>query len=320
MFRLARRSCLGLFLFFGINAAAAPLPKGVRTPRRVATYVIVRPADLNAHGVLARLGPGLGVTVDGDDAPSGRSNVRVTTGGLIELAGTVPAAALGARLAQSTELYNVEDGSVVGTGLAGALVAVARRTGGGRVQCETVGPIRARVAVDAGSLTAEPGEWVYPMAAAPIFAVSEAVNLIAKPSEHVVARLDPWTRVRVLDETDATTTANTAIHVTTYGPFALTGWLPRVRLVRDGDAPPIDAAAPRSGLTPTHEALIDTAVFADRSGHHAIGTLHGGALVTMGIETDGPRVKIMTHGDVIVEAWVVMGSLRRLEPEIWSDR
>jgi hypothetical protein len=144
-------------------------------------------------------------------------------------------------------------------------------------------------------------------------AVGGAGDLVTAPGGRSVAKIEKGARVVVLEE-DARWT-----HVRSYGAFEIEGWLPRERLAATDAVPPVDEA-PARGLTPSHEALVDTAVFADAAGHKTAGTLRGGTLVTVGVEIAGPRVKIMTHGDVVVELWVAQAGLRALEPEIWNER
>jgi len=48
--------------------------------------------------------------------------------------------------------------------------------------------------------------------------------------------------------------------------------------------------------------------------------LRGGTLVSVGVEVAGPRVKVMTYGDVVGELWVPSAALRPLEREIWNER
>jgi hypothetical protein len=106
--------------------------------------------------------------------------------------------------------------------------------------------------------------------------------------------------------------------VRTYGAFALDGVMPRDRLGPVGEAPESEAP-PSKGLVPTHEVLTEALASADSLGRKPVGTLRGGALVTVGIEVAGPRVRVMTHGDAVGEIWVPAAALRSLERDIWNE-
>jgi hypothetical protein len=295
-------------------AQAASVPKGRRTQRKAATHVVVRPTDLEVQGVSARVAPGVEVVVAGArvGAPlTGKATATVLDGP--ELTGRIDGAALGQRLAKPTELYSVDGGALLGHALEGALVVVVGRTAGGLILCETVGAVRARVAIGADALTAEAHELVYPVVASKLMAAGAAGELAAAPGGRPLARVEKGARFAVLED-DARWA-----HVRSYGPFEIEGWLPRDRLTASDSAPPMDESPPR-GLTPSHETLVDTPAFADAAGRKVAGTLRGGTLVTVGVEVVGPRVKVMTHGDVVAELWVARAGLRPLEPDIWNER
>jgi hypothetical protein len=179
--------------------------------------------------------------------------------------------------------------------------------------CETVGPVRAQVLVPADALTAEPRELVYPVVSEPaakLAAISAPTDLVG-PGGRSRAKLERGARVVVLP----LAVAAGFVRVRTYGPFALEGLVARERL--GADEGPMSAESRHAGLVPTHEVLAEAPAFADPAGKRPIGTLRGGALVSVGIEVSGPRVKVMTYGDVVGEMWVPSAALRPLEREIW---
>jgi hypothetical protein len=338
------RLTLGLQLVFvALCAQAAPswassgpsVPKGKRAARKPVTHVVVRPAELDAQGVIVRLAPGLAVSVPSGrtDAPL-RGRTSLTLGGQAELSGRVDAAALGARLAHATPLADPVAGDTLGEGLEGAFVTVSSRAGGaggagaprsGSVLCETVGPVRARVLVPADALTAEPRELVYPVVnepAAKLAAISAPTDLVG-PGGRSRAKLERGARVVVLPG-EAVGAAAVAgfVRVRTYGPFAIEGLVAKDLVLKGrtgADDGPLPAEPRKTGLTPTHEVLAEAPAFADPAGKRPIGTLRGGVLVSVGIEVSGPRVKVMTYGDVVGEMWVPSTALRPLERDIWTQ-
>jgi hypothetical protein len=40
----------------------------------------------------------------------------------------------------------------------------------------------------------------------------------------------------------------------------------------------------------------------------------------MGVEVSGPRIKVMTHGEVVAELWATQAMLRPLEASVWAER
>jgi hypothetical protein len=298
--------------FAPARARADDPPRGRRTTHRAPTFVVVAPTDLDAGGAVARLAPGVGVVTTGPSLgtgsrPSGR--VAVTLAAPVEISGSMSGADLGGRLAADTELRSPDGATVLGRGRAGALLAVVGSRGRGFV-CDTAGRVRARVWVPAVALTTEPRELVYPVAAEKVVTLAAPAELRQSRGGPVLARLDAAAQVVLLGG-DAQ-----AAHVRSYGPVEIEGEIERARLAISADAP----VGEGKGLTPTHEALVDTPAYADAHGTRRVGLLRGGTLVTMGVEVDGPRVKVMTHGDVVVELWVQRASLRPLEPDIWSER
>jgi len=310
------RVWLSVFWLAGVASAATTVPKGKRTPRRPATHVVTRTVDLDAQGAALRLAPGVAVIVAGAraDAPLGGRVVATLAGGT-EITGRVDGAALGERLTRTVALRAADGRTSIGTGLEGALVSVAGKAADGEVVCETTGLVRARVLVPADALGAEPHELVYPMVAERVVWVAAETELLGEPGGRPRARLARGARLAVLADDDPKWT-----RVRTYGAFALDGVVAHDRLATGPDgAPPLDEAVPK-GLTPTHEVLAGAAASADPAGRKVVGNLRGGTLVSVGVEVAGPRVKVMTYGDVVGELWVPSAALRPLEREIWNER
>ena len=315
MSRLGSRSAVLVLLFWGTAwAATASLPRGKRSARKAATQVVVRTVDLDAQGVPIRLAPGVAVSVAGGriDAPVSGRVVATLVGGA-ELTGRIDGAALGERLARTVELRAVEGGAPIGEGREGGLVTIAGRTADGAFVCDTVGPVRARVTVPANALTAEPRELVFPVVNERLGSMSSEADLLTAPAGRPRARLARGARVVILAQGDARWA-----RVRTYGAFAIEGFVAKERLGSTDGAPPLEDPVPR-GLTPTHEVLVEAPATADSAGRKSIGTLRGGTLVSMGVEVAGPRIKVMTYGDVVGEIWVPSASLRTLEREIWNE-
>lgn len=309
---------LSVILLAGIASAATSegVPRGKRTPRRPATHIVVRTVDFDAQGANLRLAPGVAVIVAGGrpDAPlAGR--VTATLAGGAEISGRVEGGALGERLTRTVALRSADGRAPIGTGLEGALVIVAGKAAEGDVICETTGLVHARVIVPADALGAEPHELVYPMVVERVVWVPAETDLLATPGGRPRAHLARGARVAVLADDDPKWW-----RVRTYGAFALDGVVARERLATGGDgAPPIEAKVPK-GLTPTHEVLAGAPASADPAGRKVVGNLRGGTLVSVGVEVAGPRVKVMTYGDVVGELWVPSAALRPLEREIWNER
>ena len=131
----------------------------------------------------------------------------------------------------------------------------------------------------------------------------------------VIVSLDAGARVDVLAKSED----GQRVRARTYGALSFEGWLPAAAV--SADAPAAAAATPVSkGLNPTHEALLDAPAFADAASKVPIGILHGGALMTVGIEAGAnDTVKVMTHGDAVAELWVPRANLRPLDPSIWAE-
>lgn len=278
-------------------AGATPVPRGKREPRPGATHVVVRPTELTAGGVVFRVAPGVPVRAAGG---------AVTLLAGAQLTGRLPATALGLGLARDAELVDAR-GAVVGVARAGALVRPAARAGS-RVTVEPASPLspEGRFVVDAAALTAEPPDLVLPANEYALLVVTARVALGS-------ASLPPGARVEPIAPADD----RGRMQVRTYGAFAIEGWVPRDRLApSDGGELP---AVPSRGLTPNHEVLVDAPVFAEPRAKRPIGILRGGALVTAGVEVEGSRVKVMTHGPVVGEAWVEQAALRPLEASVWSE-
>jgi hypothetical protein len=280
--------------------AAGP-PRGKPTPRPEPNRVIVRNALLEAGGVTAQVARGVSAREEGG---------RVLLLGDVEISGHIEPDALGVRLAHDTAAYApaAPAGERIGTVLAGALVH-AGATVGGRVVCDVTGPVRARVAIDAGALTAKPQEFVFPEHRPKrLEAQAEAPLWSTAARGPVRATLAPEAQVVVLE------TLSDLLRVRTYGELELEGYVPK-KLFEPAGSPYL--VRPPTGLNPTHEALIDTPIFADPAGRTRIGQLRGGALVTAGKDLSGGRRKVMTHGGVVAEVWVADADLRPVDAKNW---
>jgi hypothetical protein len=277
-------------------AGATPLPRGERAPRPRATHIVVVAADLVAQGATFRVAPGVAVA---------RAASGVTLLGPVEIRGRIDAAALGARICRETELRDAA-GTVVGRALPGALV---RTAGGGRI--EPVAPLHGRLAVDAAAAGAADCSLVLPQPENALLEATTRTPLAAAPRGPARLTLEAGARVEPTAAPDAAGWQP----VRTYGALAVDGWLPAARLAPARDPAP----SPSRGLTPTHEALTDTPLFADAAGKRPIGLLRGGALVSVGVEKAGANVKLMTHGEVVGEAWAPLDALRPLEPSVWTE-
>ena len=277
-------------------AQATPLPKGERAPRPKATHVVVQAADLSAQGATFRVVPGVAVA---------RSASGVTLVGPVEIRGRMDPAALGARICREAELRDAKN-TAVGRALPGALV---RTSGAGRI--EAVAPLHGRLTVDASATGTADCSLVLPQNENALLQTTARTSLAASPRGPARLTLDPGARVEPTAAPDAAGWQP----VRTYGGLAVDGWLPAARLAPAGDPEP----PPSRGLAPTHEALVDTPLFADAAGKKPIGLLRGGALVSVGVERSGANVKLMTHGDVVGEGWAPLDSLRPLEASVWAE-
>jgi hypothetical protein len=288
-------------------AHAAP-PTGKRSVRPHPTHVVVRQVELDAQGAKATVVPGVGVVVK--DKLKGTVTATLVSG--VEITGRVDATALGLRVAGDTEVFS-EDGQSMGKARAGSFVILAG-TAGQRTIVSSVGPVKARVAIATAALTPEPRDLVYPDPSGVVVAAGEPCDLFAtaKLSGKPRAKVDSGGRFVVVEEQEK------VVHVHTYGELELDGWVSRAKVVELDKmlAPP---GPPSRGMNPSHEALVDTAIFADGAGKKTIGVLRGGTLVTMGKDTMGDRVQVMTHGDVVIEAWVAKQDLRGVDGSSWSD-
>ena len=285
-----------LVAILGATAQGTPLPRGERAPRPKATHVVVQAADLQAQGATLRVAPGVAVA---------RTGTGVTLLGPVEIRGRLPAGALGARICREAELRDPR-GAVVGRAAPGALV---RSSGAGRI--EPAPPLHGHLLVDAAAAGTDACSPVLPVPENALLQVSARTPLAASPRGPARLTLDPGARVEPTAPPDAAGWQP----VRTYGAVTVEGWLPAARLAPDAAPEP----APSRGLAPTHEALTDTPVFADGEGRKTIGLLRGGALVSVGVEKSGPRVKVMTHGDVVGEIWAPLDALRPLEASVWAE-
>jgi hypothetical protein len=295
--RPGRIALAALLAVLASAAGATPLPRGKRTPRPKPTHVVVRAAELDAGGVRLRVAPGVPVVAGAGG---------VTLLGDVQVSGRLPGSALGLGLARDADLLDAR-GAVVGKVRAGAFVRAGARAGG-RIAVEPATPLSpsGRFMIDAAALTAEPPSLVLP--------VNELALLVVRSRTTVgVAELPPGARVEPLVPADE----RGRLRVRSYGAFAIEGLVPADRLA-PSDATDLPAP-PAQGLTPNHEALVETPIFAAGRAPKPIGTLRGGALVTAGVEVEGARVKVMTHGPVVGEVWVAQAALRRLEASVWSE-
>jgi hypothetical protein len=312
------RWTVGLAVVVGAvrSAAAAPPPRGERRARPAPTHVVVRLADLDAGGVLVRVAPRVPVVAAGVVGHRPGARVEVTLAGGVDLSGRMEASALGAVVGSDVELRSVDGADVLGRARAGALVVPVGAGPPGMTVCDTVGLVQARVALPAGALGAEPRELVFPVASGRRAALSAAAALVSTPAARGGgrARLARGASVVVLGEDGGWA------RVRTYGGVELEGFVPAERLGPAEGTAPLEDAGAGSALTPTHEALVDAFAFADGGGRRRIGTLRGGTLLSVGIETVGGNVKVMTSGRVVGEVWVPAASLRPLEPEVWRER
>jgi hypothetical protein len=303
------RAALLLLLVSTSSVLAAP-PTGKRTVHPHPTHVIVRQLDLDAQGAKATVAPGVGVVVSVKEKLKGTISATLISG--VEITGRVDATALGLRVAADTEVFS-EDGQSLGKARAGSFVIPAG-TAGQRTIVSSVGPVHARVAIATAALTPEPRELVYPDPSGVVVAAGEPCDLFAsaKLSGKARAKIDAGGRLVVVEELEK------VVHVRTYGELELDGWVARPKVVElDKMLPP--PGPPSRGLNPSHEALVDTPIYADGAGKKTIGVLRGGTLVTMGKDTSGDRVQVMTHGDVVIEAWVAKQDLRGVDGTSWSD-
>ena len=281
-------------------AAAGP-PRGTPTPRPQPNRVVVRQTLLDAGGVTAQVASGVAARDEGG---------RVTLLGPVEIVGRLPAGALGSRVARDTDVFS-PGGERLGTIHAGALVGPTTRKGA-RVVVDVSGPVRARVALDPAVLTADTVEFVWPEAKDPRWEAQTDAPLYPTAAGGAPrATLAELTQVQVRED------LGDRLRVRTYGELELDGFVSKKQF-EPAAGPPVRPAPP-TGLGPTHEALVDTPLFADGGGRKRLGQLRGGALVTVGKDVAGPRRQVMTHGSVVIEAWVAEADLRPVDAKNWSQ-
>lgn len=297
-------AAVALLAIAATASAAPPVPKGKRAPQPVATHVIVRATEIAVGGATLKVAPGVPVHAGGGG---------ITLLADVQITGRVPAAALGLLLGRDVQLLDAR-GALVGQGRRGAPVRTSGRAGD-RVTIEPADPLApaARFVVDAAALSAERQELILPAPEYALLVVKAPTPLAATSGGPLRARLPAGLRVEPIAPADE----RGFLHVRSYGGLAVEGWVPKDRLApADGSEVP---AAPSRGMTPNHEALVDAPIHAEPNGKKPIGILRGGALVTAGVEVEGRRVKVMTHGDVVGEVWVEMEALRRLEASVWAE-
>ncbi|HKA91956.1 MAG TPA: hypothetical protein VKE22_30040 [Haliangiales bacterium] len=280
--------------------AAGP-PRGKPAPRPEPNRVVVRHTLLRAGDVTAQVARGVLARDEGG---------RVLLVGPVEIAGRVEPGALGLRVARDVDAH-APSGERIGTIRAGALVIPGGKAGG-RTLCDVPGEVRARIAIDAAALGVAPAEFVWREEPRPKLEAQADAPLWAAPTGGAVrATLAAGAFVVVLDA------PADVVHVRTYAELELEGYVPKKSFEPAQGAPA--RPPPPSGLNPTHEALVDTAVFADPAGKRRLGQLRGGALVTAGKDLSGGLRKVMTHGDVVVEVWVADRDLRALDAKNWAQ-
>jgi len=281
-------------------AGAGP-PRGTPTQRPQPNRVVVRQTLLDTAGISAQVAPGVAAREEAG---------RVTLLGPVEIVGRLPAGALGSRVARDADAFSA-GGERIGTIHAGTLVGPAVKNGS-RVLVEVSGPVRARVVLDPAVLTVEAVEFVWPESKDPRWeAQTEA------PLYPTAAGGTPRATLAELTQVHAREDLGDKLRVRTYGELELDGFVAK-KLFEPAAGPPVRPPPP-TGLGPTHEALVDTPVFADGAGRKRIGQLRGGALVTAGKDIAGPRRRIMTHGPVVVEAWVAEADLRAVDAKNWTQ-
>ncbi len=288
---------------------AADVPRGRPPARPRPTHVVVQLADLQAPGVTARVAPGVPVSIPGPRRGLA-GKLDVTLAGDAELSGRMAASALGVRVLREVELRDVRGRSVVGRARAGTLVRLIGDAGG-VATIEPVAGVNVRMTLPSEAAGADPVELVLPVPEGQLASTAARIPLRAGagPRDPVLATLDAGVRLDVLAR------SGDVARVRTYGGLEIEGHVPVSALAGEAPVP----SAPSKGLGPTHEALLDTPVFADAAGRRRAGALRGGALVTVGVERAGSRVRVMTHGDVVAELWVDEAELRPLDATVLSE-
>jgi hypothetical protein len=281
-------------------ASGTPPPRGERAPRPRATDVVIEPAELRAGSASFRVAPGVAAARDG---------AAVTLLGPVAVTGLLDRRALGARVCREVDARDPASGKTVGRLRPGALVG-GRATRSVGALVEPPAPLRGRLLVEPDAAGVADCELVLPVPENALLSATARVPLARRPDGSALLTLEPGARVEPLAAPEGGWQ-----RVRTYGAVAVEGWVPAGRLGPDQGPPP----GPTRGLAPTHEALVDTPLFADAGGRRAIGRLRGGALVSVGVEKEGPRVKVMTHGDVVGEAWTALDQLRPLEASVWAE-
>lgn len=293
-----------------VVAWAAP-PTGRRSIRPRATHVVLTDTTLEVRGLRARLKPGVALIAA---ATAGKATglVKATVVGHVRLEGMIDGRVLGLRAIRSAELV-ATDGRTVGQLRAGTLVRPIGRDEGGQVTIEVVGEVlvKARVARDA--LTAEPrelvleGEWTHRAA--------KELELFASGDLEGGSGLRLAEGARLV----ALTTDGNVAYVKSYGTVEAEGYVPMAELVprTDGAKRGSEPAPER----PTHEAFIDTTLYAASDEKTPLGTLRGGTLLQMARQLSlNEFVQVTTLGDVRITAYVKRKQLRPMEESVWRDR
>jgi hypothetical protein len=293
------------------SLALADVPRGRPATRPQATHVVVRETELQAEGLRVRVFPGVGVAVRWP--PTRGRVVAATLTGPVELSGQLDGAALGLRVQRDVPLRDARGRVLVGSARAGALVHL-RGEGTAGATIEPTGGIRGRFVVAREALGPDLVELVLPVPEGVVAIVRTAAPLREgrQARAAIVAQLEAGARIDVLSRSED----GRAVRGRTYGGLLIEGWIAAQALSTEVPATP--QAPPRG--PPTHEALVDVPAFADAGGRRRVGTLRGGALVTLGIEATGDRGRVTPHGgQVQAQLWVPLGGLRALEASVWAE-
>jgi hypothetical protein len=302
-------AALVAILLFATKATTVVPPNGHKTTHPKPTHLTIVDSTIDAGGgVKADIRAGTSVAAVGKGAGTA-GKVKITTVGNVELDGTIDGLALGMTAAKDTDLVAADGKKTIGRAREGTLFLVVP---GGKAKqgftlVEGAAPFGLRAQVATDMLVPLPhellieGDWQY--------VVSQGTDLFAGADlADKLASLPKSTRIEVVDENGK----GRAVHVRTNGGIVLDGWVD-AGAVRQRDAKDETRATP-SLVQKTHEAFVDTTIYADAAGKKRIGSLRGGALV----ELQDPkgtteRAKIITFGDVTVEAYVRRADLRPLD-------
>lgn len=301
------RGLIALLLMTAV-ASAAP-PRGKRAHRPKATHVTVVDVPLAGGDRPSVLVAGTPVAVKKGKGKT----AEIVVADNVELVGSVPAADLGLRVLKEVEARDAA--GVAGKIRAGAVVRVAG-VRAGTAEVETVGPISARLKVDAAALGTDRVGLVLPDAAGqPLGVIVEDAELFADEKLKTRrARLARGARFVLLEE------KGDAARVKGYGAYELEGWVYAAKLGDPGalavDATPAEAPVVRQ---PTHEVFLDTPLFLGSDGKKKLGLLRGGTLVSITQKPKDGYARIETVGAIRAEGWVKLADLEELTSSVWRD-